>query len=84
MLNILRMADQVPSKRRFVDVDREEVLLGKYAKKTDYSTNYAFRLLEQFLNLRNLKLTAIENINLDSELGTFYTRHRKEDGQHKR
>jgi hypothetical protein len=57
-----------------------DLLSSKYAKKTDYATNYSKRLLIQFLDSRELKLENIDVISLNSELCVFYACLRKEYG----
>ena len=69
-------------KRRFSDEDDpDELRLSKFAKKTQYATDYSERLFRQFLERRNLDIMQVDIATLDSELSSFYAQVRKLDGE---
>jgi hypothetical protein len=70
-----------PQKRRFVEEDPEQLRLSKYSKKTEYSTNYAQRLFQEFLEQRQKPLMELTEHSLNDELCSFYAFLRKEDGE---
>jgi hypothetical protein len=72
--------DAQTSSQRFIPTDPNELIVGKYSKKTHAATMYSQRLLQHFLTSHGLELQKMDKSSLSSKLCDFYASLRRENG----
>jgi hypothetical protein len=68
------------TKRFSNEVDMEDLLASKYAKKTDYMNKYAWNLLTSFATSKNIEPDYTCKESIDSLLCDYFRTVKKEDG----